>query len=265
MIPQRCHVVGLDVALMDGCRVERALDHDAGLAEAGPDIAQSPPEVLGHVGRAGRLLSELLGEQVVVQQRCPIGHRFRGRHGRRQRFIVHFDSARSLQCDVSVPRSHRDDGVALIEGLALGEDIAVDVSQTGHALAHIDLLVLGRGQVVRRDDRMDPVHGLGLGSVDGADNGVSVRAAQDCSVERVRQRQVGPVDGSPSDLIRSVVAHGARADNVEVTRGENHVGFVILGTAGSIAPGSRGHAFGLRFGGRCRAHAAVSCRILAAD
>ncbi len=87
--------------------------------------------------------------------------------------------------------------------LALGEDGLVGSKETKPVVGH----------VFGRDDGMDPVHGLGIGGVDGQDSGVGPGAPEDRGVEHPVHVQVVGVERRPTGLVQGVVAHERAADH----------------------------------------------------
>ena len=264
VVPERRYVVRLDVALMDGGRVKRPLDHHVRARKPLCDIADRPLEVFRHVRGFVGLLAEFLHMQVGMQEFGIRRHCFRRGHSTRQRLVVHDNGVGRFQRDVLVARRNRGDGMALIQRFALGEHIAVDISQSCLAFAHVDELVFGIGQVVGGNDRMHAVHLLGLGRVNGANPRMRVRAAQDGTVQRAGKREVGTVKSSAGNLVRAIVTHRPGADDIECLGGQNHVGLVAVATRRSVA-GHFGRGIGRGDGiqSGC-AHGAVSCCIFAA-
>ena len=138
VVPKRCHVVRLDIALVDRGRVERPLDHHVRAREPLGNVARRPVEMLGDIGGLVRLLSELLHAKVGMQQYRVRGHRFRSGHVARQRLVVHHDGIGRLQGDMLIARRDRGHGMALVQHLAPGEDVPVDIGQPRVAFSHVD-------------------------------------------------------------------------------------------------------------------------------
>ena len=128
-------------------------------------------------------------------------------------------------------------GVTLVEHLGLGEHVPMHVGKASVALPDIHELVLGFRQVVGSDDGENTVHRFRLGSVDRADAGVGVRAAENRAVQRAGERNVRSVHGPARHLVGAVVSDGPRADHVVGLRCEHHVGLVVAPsrTAGGLA------------------------------
>ena len=247
VIPERGHVMGLDVALMHGRRVECPLDYDVGIRETRLHVAQGPSKMLRNVGHLVGRLSELLCSEIAVQHLGARLHRFRGRHGARQRFVLHLDRVRRLERGMHAVGRHGGHCMALVEGLSLGHDVAVDIGEPGVALADIDQLVLGGREVGSGHDREHAVHRLRLGGIDRENPRVSVGTPHDRSVQCAGKQHVGTVQSTARNLVGAVVAHWARANHVEGLGRENHVGLVavlarssVAGSLGCYGSGERG-------------------------
>ena len=76
---------------------------------------------------------------------------------------------------------------------------------------------------------MHPGQGQRSACIDATDAGVSVGAAEDLTVQHTRQVDVRSVPCATHDLVRTVVADGARADHAVgfLGIGEDDVGFVV--------------------------------------
>ena len=258
VVPQRGGVVRLDIALMDGCRIEGALDDDVGLGEAFLAVADLPLEMLRDVRGGVGLLPVFLGFQVVVQQRGIAAHGLRGGHRRAERLVFDLDQFGGLLGDVEVDRGDCGYGVALVERLAVGQDVAVDVRKPGIAFADIDDLVPGGRQVGGRGYREYAVERLGFRGVDGDDSSMGVRAAQDEPMQQPGELLVRSVERAAGNLVGAVVAHRARADHVVGAGRQHHVGLVCRRRMRSVRGAAVDRGFGLERIDR-RTHARTFC------
>ena len=72
-------VLGFDVALVDGLSGEVPLDNHVGLVEALVHVANRMPKMSGDIACPVCALTQLLGLQVVQQDRRTVLHRFGSR------------------------------------------------------------------------------------------------------------------------------------------------------------------------------------------
>ena len=211
--------VGLDVALVDGGRVELPLDYDVRPGEAFLQVAVLVLDVKGHVRRVvGKLVrveevGRVLGFQVVEQHGRALGHALRGGGDRGQHLVVDLDQPERLLGDVGIGRRHAGHRMALVQRLLPGEDgvtLALEIRVPQRAVVE-DVSGIARRQVRRRHGRHDAGQRIRLAGVDRPDPGVSVRAAQHLAVEQLGCREVGPVLRLAGHLLVAVVAYGPSA------------------------------------------------------
>ena len=223
-------VLRLDVTLMRHRGLELALDHDVGLLEAGVQVALGEAEVRGGVGGVVRLGAvHLAGFEVVVQQRRGVEHRVADVEDGRELLVLDFDQGDGVFRDVVVGGGDGGDGVALVEHLVGGDHVVEQPLEVGAALAGVDVLVGGAGEVGVGDHGEHAGQGTSLGGVDRLDLGVRMRAAEDAPVEHAGQGEVGPVLGRAGDFVNAVVADRAGADDLVVAGSGCHVGVPSVG------------------------------------
>ena len=104
--------------------------------------------MLGNVADLVRLLSQLIGLQILMENRCVIAHGGRRGKHRGQRLVFHFDQSRRLLRDVNIDRRNARHGMALVADLVTGKNIVLDVFQRSVTLAHGEArCVRGEGQI----------------------------------------------------------------------------------------------------------------------
>ena len=131
--------------------------------------------------------------------------------------VVDVDEGEGLLGHVGVDGGHRGDGVALVQGLVRRQAVVAQepgVDQV--ALAHVDDLARGLGQLGAGDDGLHAGEGQGAGGVDGPDAGVGVGAPEDLAVEESGKLDVGAVAGASGDLVGPVVTYGGGAHHLEL-------------------------------------------------
>jgi hypothetical protein len=169
--------VRLDVALVDRCGLELALDDDIGLGEAGLDVAQRDLDALGDVRGLVGLGLDADREEIVVQHRRARPHGLDHVDDVRQHLVGHVDELERLAGDGGAGGGHGGHRVALVERLLAGHDVPDDVLVVHHHLAGRDELRRLVGEIVAGDDGLHAGQRLGLRSVDLHDACVGVRAA----------------------------------------------------------------------------------------
>ena len=143
---------------------------------------------------------------------------------------VHFDQRQRFLGQVRRVGSDGGNGVTAIQRLLPRHHVAAveTVVDRGPFLLVLDLG--GHlGEIGGRHHGMDAGQCQRLAGIDAANAGVGVGAAQDLAVQHAGQVDVGGVAGAAHDLVGTVVAHRARADDAVVFLGigEDDVGFVV--------------------------------------
>ena len=221
--------MGLDVPLVNGYGVELALDHEVGSGEAGLHVSLDLPEVLSDVALPFSRLSHLGGAESFVQDGSAVGHALGGGQDGTEHLVLDDDLVGGLFGDVRARGGNGGDGVALVQGLVVGEHVVAEVAEVCRALSERDDLVGHFRQVRAGDDGEHAVHGLGLTRVYRQDSCVGVGTANELCVEKVVRVEVRAVLGASGHLVGPVVTDGPRSDDLVVAVLEDHVGFVCGG------------------------------------
>ena len=192
-----------------------ALHHQLRLREAGLQVASGQSHHRGDVAGLVRLLRQVLGEAVFVEQRSVRGHRLQNVKHRRQDFVLHLDGLQGLLGNFQGGGRHRRHRMAVVESLVPGHDVVRDIHQVPAGLA--DGHAAGdAGEVRAGDRRADSVHGQRLGQVHPLDAGVGVGAAQDLAMQHVRKVLVGAELRPAGHLVHPVRAHRTGSQNLIV-------------------------------------------------
>ena len=201
-----------DVALVHRLGGVVALYHDLGQLEAGVGVALHIVNALGDVRRLGRHRLHALGDQMVVQQRCTVLHRLGDVDDVRQHLVLDLDQRQGRIGNGVGGGRDRGDGMALIERLLAGHDVARDVAQVDLHLAGGDDQVGLLGEVLRRHHGFYARQLLGGRDVDRLDQGVGVRAAQHLADQLAGHVEVGAETGAARHLVGAVGTVRTRAD-----------------------------------------------------
>ena len=130
--------MGLDIALVHGLGLERALDDQVGGGEALVDVAERDLDAGGDVRRLVGRVVHAAGAQMVVQDRRVRRHRRDDVRHVRQHLVVHRDQLEGALGDRGAGRGDRGDGVAVIEHLVVGDDVVGEVAEVDRHLAGRD-------------------------------------------------------------------------------------------------------------------------------
>ena len=218
-VPEGRARVGLDVALVHGRRVELPLHYDVRFGEPLLHVSHLEAEMAGDVARHFRLLAELVGEQVVVEQGGVRLHGVVQGHNRGQFFVIHLYQGGRLIGGVQVKGGHRSHGVALVEDLVCGQDVVTLELQVIVTVSQLISRKGGEGEVLAGYHRLDSRERLGRAGVDGLYPGVGVGASQHGSLKQTSQLHIGAVLGTPGNLVDAVRTDGPCPNNVEVHLG----------------------------------------------
>ena len=214
-VPQRGRSVRLDVPLVHRRRPKLALDHQVRRRERGRGVPLLIEETAGDVaGTLADPLAELLGVDILVEDRRVVPHRGQHVQHRRERFVLDADQLRGLLGDVDVVGSDGGDGVTLVEHLLVREHVRAQVHQIDGPLTQFGNAVGRAGEVGMRDDRPDPRQRLGRGCVDPSNPGMRMRTAEHETGEHAGEAGIGPVPRTPRHLVDSVVPDGTGADDL---------------------------------------------------
>ena len=238
LVPLGGAAVGFNVALMDRYR-GRFLFHDhIGFLKALVNIPQFELEMVGNVGAVAGvvIVQDAAGPdgggshsgQALVEQGGVGLHRFPGVHYRRQDFVVHGNQLQGFLGGVGAGGGDGGDGVALIQGLVLGQHIVAEETVVDHrALGQFGgpargFLKIGGGYY-------GPDAGMGGGpaGINGLDAGVGVGAAENLAVEQAGQADVRAVVGFAGDFVRPVGPHRPGAYYIVFLIGKDDVGLVV--------------------------------------
>ena len=156
---------------------------------------------------------KFLGRQAVMEEGGIVPHGIEDVDHGGQDLVIDFDQGEGLIGRLLIDRRHAGDGVAAIEHFVARQDVIANVLETSGPFAQINHIVLiGRGKIVRRDDRPHPLQSLGSGGVDGPNAGMGVGTPQNLAVKHAGQPGVAPVDRLAGDLVGAVVTNRARSD-----------------------------------------------------
>ncbi len=208
----------LDVALMNGTRLELALDDQVRFLETGRDVAERELDPLGHVRRLGRRRRDASRDHAVLEDRRVGLHGIDLVDDVRQHLVVDLDQLQRLTCDRLARRRDGGHGMALEEGLLARQHVAHDVAVVDQHLAGRDEL---RGlilEVVPCHDGLDASESQSLGRVNRLDAGVGVRRAQHLAHELAGHLEVGAVERPARHLVGAVRTNRPRADDVVFRR-----------------------------------------------
>ena len=207
--------MGLDVALVNGLRLEFPLDDYVRLGEPlFNNVAQPVLDVPRYVSlHAGVLapaepLHPEHGGQVVVEYGSILFERIMERQHRRQDLVVHFDQVQRLLGDVGAGSGDGRHRVALVQGLVVGHDVLRHEPRGALGFGEVDDLVFDDREVPGGRHRDHTWQRLGLAGVYRADAGVGVGAAQDLAVDHAGYLGIGAVLGRPRHLLQPVVTDG---------------------------------------------------------
>ena len=230
--------VGFDVALVHRNGLGFLLDDDVGLLEAFLHVAEAELELVGDV--AARAVFALVQQPAGAQRRVgqagqPLVdgggaglHGVVGVENGGENFVVHLDERQRLLGHVGVDGGHGGDGVALVQRLAPGQHVHAQEAQVlDGALGEVGETPGSFRPVGGGHDCADAGIRLGLAGVDGLDDGVGVRAAQNLAVEQTGQALVGAVPRPSGDFFRAVGANWPFADHVKFFIGKYDIRLVI--------------------------------------
>ena len=212
--------MGFNVALMDGLGFVLPLDDYIGGGKTLFHIAEFVLQVAGDVAAlagvvaGAETLHPKAGRHIVVEQRGVSFQSLAPVQGHRQDFVVHLNQGQGFLSDMGIGGGDGGDGVAAIEGFAVGQDVFGDDAGVLLGVFVVDgRAFLDDGKVGGRGHGHYAGQGFGPGGVDAADAGVSVGAAEDFAVEHSGQVQVGAETGGPGYFVKTVVAGGTGADH----------------------------------------------------
>ena len=171
-------------------------------------------EVRGREGGLGVARREGPGEQDVVGRfvvHRGLGPGVPGRHGDRQRGVVHVDQRERVLGQVTAVCHHGRDRLAREAGLAGGQDRlrGLDVTRQGGPGVQ-----RGVAEILSGEHGPDARQRAGLAGVDGVDPGVRVRAAQEGHVPGPGRLEVGHVGPAAGDQPQVLLAGHRCADGV---------------------------------------------------
>ena len=215
--------VRLEVALVNRRGDITPLDHHIGLGEASRRIAATQLDLLGDVRGRRRARHLPLGEEIVVQQRRIGRHRRLHVDDVRQHLVLDADQRERLAQDIGRGRRHRRHRVTDIQDLVTRHAVFRERAQRGRALAGFHFLVAGLGEIGSGHHRLDAGQRARGGGVDAKEAGMGMGASLDAAGEHAGQSQVGAEVGATGDLVRTVGADRALADDLE-RRGRDGIG-----------------------------------------
>ena len=213
--------MGLDVALVNGGGGVFPFDNSVGLGKALGSVALLVAEMGGHVAGLVADLAHGGRAQVLVQQGRAVLHGIPDIDDGRQHLIVHLDQCQGGLGHVGVDRSHGGNRVAFEQRLVAGNHVVGGELEPAIVSAQILLGQRGEGQVLSGDHCLYAGQGLGFAGVDGADAGVSMRAAQHLAVEQTGQLGVGAVLGPSGHLVDAVGTYGPLSYDVVFNLGKD--------------------------------------------
>ena len=205
----------LDIALMDRRGLVAALDDDVGLAKGGVHVSELEDHALGDVGGRRRLRVDARGEHVVMQDGRAFDHRVLDLDDMRQHLVIDLDGCKRGIGRSGAGRGDRCNGVAVIQRLVARQRVAGHVAEVRRAFADERFLACDLRHVDGGHHRLDARDRFRLGDVDRTDAGMGVRAAQHLADKLARKLEVGPELGAAGDLIHTVRADRAGADDLE--------------------------------------------------
>ena len=218
----------LDVTLVNGAGGELPLHHRIRLGEALRRVAPFVQAAGGDVGGrfGGRI--DPFGEHVFVEHGGAGGHRLFHVHHMGQHLVVDLDGLQRRQGGAARGGGRRRQGVAFVEHLAAGHDVAAQVAVIHFSFAAGARLCFQQREVIPRNHRLHLFHRFGGGDVDRPDAGVGVGRAEHRPDQHPRQGQVGAEAGAAGYLVEAVMADRAGSHPLVTgvgVDGDNRTGF----------------------------------------
>ena len=106
--------------------------------------------------------------------------------------------------------------MTVIEHLALRQYVLRQMSHVDNSLATIDLTACDVAQVFTGHDCLNTRKCQCLVNIDGLDQGVSMRAAQNAAPQHARHYMIGAEGGAACDFVRTIRTNGPCADNFQI-------------------------------------------------
>ena len=238
LVPHGGAAVRLDIALVDGDCGGLLLDDDVGFLESGFGVTEAELEVVSDVGAArsvvvvknaaGADVGGVHGGEAFVDQRGVFLHGIRSVQNGGEDLVFDVNQGKSLLGDMGAGRSDGCDGMSLVEGLFLGEDVVAEELVVDHrALGEVGGAAGGLEEVCAGNDSADAGMGLGAAGVQFLDAGVGVGAAEDLPVEHARQVDISRVAGLSGHFVSTVGTDGTGANDVVFFVGQDYVRLVV--------------------------------------
>ena len=225
LVPLGGAAVGFNVALVHGHGGDFLLHDYVGLVEALVRVAQLEFKVVGDVGAPGAVVvvQDPAGAdagsgqpgQPLVDQGSVLLHGFLGVHHRSKDLEVYLNQLEGLFRHMGIGGGHGGDGVALVEGFAVGQDVVAEKLVVDHrALGKLRGPAGGLFDVGGSYHGPHTGEGFSLAGINGPDDGMGVGTTQNLAVEHPGQVNVRAVVGLAGNLVGAVGPHRPGADDL---------------------------------------------------
>ena len=227
--PERSRGMGLDIPLMHHRRLELAFHNHIGRRKALGQITAGMLEVGRYVGRFVRFFAQLIGKEILMQQRRVRLHGFFGIEHDRQHLIFDFDQGGGFFGNVGADCGHRSHRMTVVKHLVMGDNVIAQFAQIGRIFPHFLDLIGHFAQIGACTNRRHARQFFSGARVDRENAGMGMGAAHKFAIEHVGQVNIVGIHSTSGHLIHTIVADGAGADY-----------FVAIGAIGCTT-----HQFGL--------------------